>query len=206
MAPPIANRNLLESPLELLFIENLEKFLSPDTEILPQYEVQTLAGNFRLDFVIQHNSKKIGFECDGKDFHDEWRDEWRDGLILQTKEIDTIYRFRGKDLFTFINDCIYIIYHYDKALFNDRFSQVFPSLVSPTIYDQYINSGFNRGELNTILYDVLTEDGTLINRLQVRIERRSRSKPGHWKLLADYAISNPGHDLDSLMKIRANER
>lgn len=93
LSQPRADRNKIEIPSEELFVENFEKYISPFASIYPQYEVQTIAGIFRLDFVVELNESKIGFECDGKDFHDEYRDEWRDRFILHTGEIETIYRF-----------------------------------------------------------------------------------------------------------------
>ncbi|TGU70716.1 hypothetical protein E4633_17105 [Geomonas terrae] len=63
---------------------------------------------------------KIGFECDGKDFHDESRDEWRDAMILGSKGVDAIYRMRGADLYYHINDILYFISKWDPELFSQR--------------------------------------------------------------------------------------
>src|SRR5689334_10635520 len=95
LTQPRADRDRLESPLEEQFIQSLEKYLNPRSDIIPQYEVQTILGKYRLDFVVALDGHLIGFECDGKEYHDAFRDEWRDALILHTKEIETIYRFRG---------------------------------------------------------------------------------------------------------------
>jgi very-short-patch-repair endonuclease len=199
---PVAEREKLESPIELSLIESLEKYLAPKTNIIPQYEVQTICGKYRLDFVITCDDKNIGLECDGKDFHDEWRDEWRDGLILQTGKVDTIYRFRGKDIHCFLQDCIYIIYHHDNFLFNDRYPILSQKLVSTEISKKYIEGNPGKLERNMVLYDRRTENGNLLSRLQLVVERRSVEKPGHWKLLMQYAIDNPGMTLDQLMELR----
>jgi hypothetical protein len=77
------NRYELESPIEELFIEGLERYLSPHPKVIPQYELVTPNGRFRLDFLLIMCNQRIGVECDGHDFHDEWKDEWRDAIILE---------------------------------------------------------------------------------------------------------------------------
>jgi hypothetical protein len=199
---PRADRNKLESPLEELFIETLEKYLSSKTQIFPQYEVMTLAGKFRLDFLLTVNEKKIAFECDGADFHDEWRDEWRDALILGSGEIDTIYRFRGKDLHTFLDDCICLIFHYDKELFDDRYILIAQQLISDELKNQLTN--FYMKERNTIEYKAINDEGTQIGWLQLVMERRSKNYHGHWYVLFNIAKNNPGKRLEQLMEISKN--
>jgi hypothetical protein len=199
---PRADRSMLESPLEELFIENLEKYLSPKTEIIPQFEIETIAGKFRLDFLLTVNNKKIAFECDGAEFHDEWKDEWRDSLILGTGEIDIIYRFRGKDLFTFLNDCIYLIYHFDKDLFNDRYPLIAPQLVSNDLKQQVSDRQFNYYEKSLVDYAIKGEDGDAIGRMLLVMERRNKNdRSGHWNILFDIAKMNPGKNLKQLMEL-----
>jgi very-short-patch-repair endonuclease len=201
---PRPNRTKLESPLEEIFIENLEKYLSPKTTIIPQYEVQTLVGKYRIDFVLISENKKIGIECDGKEFHDEWRDEWRDGLILQTGEVDIIYRFRGKDIYTSLNNCIYVIYYFDKELFNDRYRYIFPNLISPEFENDFVNY-YSKHQSIRMTYRVWHDSEDLTKNIQVIIERRDKDKFGHWKVLVKYAIDNPDLSLEQLMKLREND-
>ena len=56
-----------------MFVQTLEKYLSPRSEGIAQYEVRTVVGNYRLDFVVELDGLKIGFECDGKEYHDVYR-------------------------------------------------------------------------------------------------------------------------------------
>jgi len=201
---PRADRNKLESPLEETFIHTLEKYLSTKSEIFPQYEVMTLAGKFRLDFLLTIEDKKIAFECDGVEFHDEWRDEWRDALILGSGEIDTIYRFRGKDLHSFLEDCIFLIYHYDKELFNDRYQINAQQLISDELKIKLFD--FYKSERNTIDYKSKNEEGKQIGWLQLVMERRNKyDKAGHWNVLFNIAKKNPGLKLKQLMEIREKE-
>ena len=205
-AQPRADRIKLESPIEELLIQSLEKYLSPQTQILPQYEIMTLAGKFRLDFLLTVGDKKIAIECDGKDFHDEWRDEWRDALILGTSEIDTIYRFRGKDIFTFLDDCIYLIYHYDKELFSDRYPILAARLISDSLKHKLDMEPAFRHETNTIEYEITNEDDDIVKWKRVITERRNKDDyAGHWNILFDIAKKNPGLNLDQLMEIRRKE-
>jgi len=201
---PRADRNKLESPLEELFIYTLEKYISAKSEIFPQYEVMTLAGKFRLDFLLTVGDKKIAFECDGKEFHNEWYDEWRDALILGSGEIDTIYRFRGKDLHAFLDDCIYLIFHYDKELFNDRYPIIAQQLISDELKNQLLD--FYKRENNIIGYAAISKDGKQVGLLQLVMERRNKlDKKGHWNILFNIAKKNPGLRIEQLIEIRKKE-
>lgn len=109
-----------DSPLEDDFAYHITKYLEPTISLIPQYEVKTICGIFRLDFMVDTLSGKIGFECDGKDFHDVSRDEWRDSMILGSKGVDAIYRMRGQDLYYHINDILYFISRWNPELFSHR--------------------------------------------------------------------------------------
>lgn len=109
-----------DSPLEDDFAYHITKYLEPTISFTPQYEVKTICGTFRLDFVAEVAGVKIGFECDGKDFHNESRDEWRDAMILGSKGINAIYRMRGADLYYHINDILYFIAKWNPELFSKR--------------------------------------------------------------------------------------
>ena len=203
---PRADRSKLESPLEELFIEKLEKYLSPKTEIIPQFEIETIAGKFRLDFLLTIDNKKIAFECDGANFHDEWKDEWRDALILGTRQIDIIYRFRGKDLHTFLDDCIYLIYYYDKDLFNDRYPLIAHQLISDDLKRQVVEKQFSNHERNCVYYKITNEDEEYLGWMLLVMERRNKDyKYGHWNVLFEIARKNPGQNLQQLMEIRKKQ-
>lgn len=47
-----ADRIKLESPIETLFIDAFEKYVSSKVEIYAQHELQTPWGMFRLDFLL----------------------------------------------------------------------------------------------------------------------------------------------------------
>lgn len=109
-----------ESPIERIFAWHAFKFLADDAELIPQVEVQTLCGRFRLDFVIERGGRRIGVECDGADFHDLARDEFRDAAILQARTVSAIYRFRGADLFHRADSCVFHLARQEPWAFDGR--------------------------------------------------------------------------------------
>jgi len=106
--------------LEDLLAWNLDKYLDDLVVLHKQFEVETICGKFRVDLAAVQGTRTVGFECDGKDFHNAFRDDWRDAMILGTGAIDLIYRFRGCDLIYHMNDCLYVVSRLDKSLFSQR--------------------------------------------------------------------------------------
>jgi hypothetical protein len=128
--PPFYNPPY-DSPLEDDFALNVTKYLEPTLSLIPQYEVKTICGTFRIDFVVQGPSGLTGFECDGKDFHDASRDEWRDAMIMGTKTVNSIYRLRGADIYYRIEDILYIVSRWNPELFSQRGIVNLERLASP---------------------------------------------------------------------------
>lgn len=175
------DRLKLESPIENLFIDAFEKYVSSRVEIYPQYEVHTPWGMFRLDFLIQLGEKKIAIECDGKDFHDQCRDEWRDALILGSKQVDSIYRFRGKDLFWNVNDCVHLIFHYDKGLFNSCYQHNYSQLITEDLQERLENDPFLNQETHWLDYTIRDDDNRMTGMANLVIHRRCQGdKKGFW--------------------------
>ncbi|KAA3608828.1 MAG: hypothetical protein D8M58_19010 [Calditrichaeota bacterium] len=95
-----------ESPLEETFNNRLIPLLKKNVNLIPQYEVETICNNFRLDFFIGHKKQKIGIELDGPTTHDQKAqiyDYWRDSVILSEKHVDKIYRISGQGLIDNLN-------------------------------------------------------------------------------------------------------
>lgn len=111
-----------DSPIEELLAWNLDKYIGDDVVFDKQAEVVTPFATFRIDLVARTpGGWRVGFECDGKEFHQDWmRDEFRDCLILGNKAVDVIYRFRGQDLHYHVEDCIYAACHQDSAIFSPK--------------------------------------------------------------------------------------
>ena len=88
-----------DSPIEELFYYDYHK-LKPELGIVHrQVECPTRIGNFRLDFMLESPSRRVGFECDGKEFHpDEDRDAARDHAIIRViLRVRTSHWFAGQN-------------------------------------------------------------------------------------------------------------
>lgn len=114
----------LESPIEERWINHVMKYLKKGTEVISQYPVSTISGNFRIDFVLKNGDYLIGIECDGQEHHsdpkDTFYDEWRDVLILMSSDVKTIYRIKGTDIYNNIADTIFYISQFEDKIFSRR--------------------------------------------------------------------------------------
>src|SRR5262245_53638160 len=119
-----------ESPPERLFHDQLRKRMPAESELLCQFDVRTLCGAFRLDFLAAVQNRRIGIEIDGKEFHDQHRDAWRDAMILGDRQADEIIRFRGCDLHYHLDDCFYLLSKIQPLLFTERHARVIERLAS----------------------------------------------------------------------------
>src|SRR6266571_6826907 len=111
-APPyLTPPSTYDSPLEYRFAHQAVKYLRPGTDLQKQVPVATSIGGFRLDFLVEVDSSRVAFECDGGEFHtsaDDWlRDKQRDAAILATGLTDVIYRVNGKCLWFRPEDVFY---------------------------------------------------------------------------------------------------
>ena len=110
-----------DSPIEDILAYHIVKYLDQRVSFIPQVEVKTICGIFRVDFMVYGvNGEKIGFECDGKEFHEEGHDEWRDAMILGADKADTMYRLRGSDITYHINDVLYALSQWSPTIFSQR--------------------------------------------------------------------------------------
>lgn len=109
-----------ESPIEEIFAYNIVKYLDEGVTFKKQESVDTSCGKFRLDFIVTRSGRSIGVECDGEEYHSPLRDEWRDAMILETGPVVAIYRFQGKDIFSNIEDCLFILSICEPQLFLGR--------------------------------------------------------------------------------------
>jgi len=120
MMPPVF-KPPYDSPIEGIFAYEFVKVANPEIDLISQHEVSTICGKFILDFLaVSKDGQRIGIECDGKEFHEHERDEFRDAVILGDFPIDSIYRFRGKDIYFSPHDCLYVMLCLDPDLFSVR--------------------------------------------------------------------------------------
>lgn len=112
----------VESPIEEVLLNHIDKFLDKETQVFIQYPISTISGNFRGDIALKRGDRVVLLECDGEEHHskekDDWYDEWRDTLILIQKKADVIYRIKGKDILNNIYAVVSILNSFDKSFFN----------------------------------------------------------------------------------------
>ena len=111
-----------ESPLEHRMAELLIKMLDPSTKLIPQQEIRTDFGRFRMDFVLSTPDAYpiVAVECDGAQYHEGYRDEWRDAAILGSGGIDHIVRVRGSDLHRDRWDIAFVLATRFPSFFSER--------------------------------------------------------------------------------------
>lgn len=89
---PYSGYRVCESPAEEALLTCLDKFYGPGT-IEQQVEVD--GGRYRMDFVT---NDRVGWEVDGKDFHDWKRDRERDQWILAHTDLELVVRIEAAAL------------------------------------------------------------------------------------------------------------
>lgn len=119
------------SPIEDDFAYNAVKYLRKDIVFLPQADMRTYCGTFRVDFLIANENRKIAVECDGKAFHETARDLARDTLILGSHAVDTIFRLQGSSIYWRIGDCLFLLSRYFPEFFTDRGIANLEALAAP---------------------------------------------------------------------------
>ena len=197
-----------ESPIEDWLAWSLAKYLNSTASLDKQYEVDTICGRFRLDFVVtSKDGYHVGYECDGADYHDEWRDEWRDAMILGGGLLDTIVRFKGRDIAYHLDDIVYVASCWDPVLFSDRGRSNLNTLASREA------RAFGR-KRNPYRASVAYREGYEGNRprdpLLVVVQRRCRVDVSGWRQfwrnLYSYAEVFGGGDLDEIIAAYHAER
>jgi len=142
----------IESPIEEILLNHIIKFLNGKTEIVVQYPISTISGNFRADIVLRKGERIVIIECDGEEHHtkdrDDWYDEWRDTLILIQRKADVIYRIKGIDIQNNLYKVFAIIYANDEDLFNKEYADRIPKIdvegswyKKQVYYDYYKENG-----------------------------------------------------------------
>ncbi|MDA8119685.1 MAG: hypothetical protein M0Z85_06445 [Gammaproteobacteria bacterium] len=191
-----------DSPLEDAFAYHAVKYLSEVACFRPQWDIQTICGRFVVDFVIEsQGGHRVGFECDGKEFHDKARDEWRDAMILGSDALDAIYRLRGPDITYHMNDVLFIVSLCEPLLFSERGHLNLRSLASDDA--QQINVDPVETRINITIFD---EQEKQLN--HIFVERRHKVIPsGHrqfWQSAFAFASEYGGGPLDEVIAAYRN--
>jgi hypothetical protein len=191
-----------DSPIEDTFAYYAAKFLAPAVEVIPQVELPTPHGTFRVDFLTT-TERKVAFECDGAEFHDAFRDEFRDALLLGYGCVDVIYHLPGAVITYYPHDALRLISLWDPVLFRPREQGIVTQLCTPAVKDIVLDRRDER-----VLVPVAQEERPAPPFL-LSIVRRVRTVPqgrrAHWPFLFKYANERPGLGLDQLVAARTSE-
>ena len=109
-----------DSPAEERFLHHLTKALAADASYDDHVPVDTLCGPFVIDYVVSVATRRVGFEIDGREFHDAERDVWRDAAILASGVVDAMIHIRASDLYRYPYDTLCLISRAEGALFSER--------------------------------------------------------------------------------------
>lgn len=113
-----------ERPIEDEFAWHLVKYLDPRAGVQYQARVETPAGPFWVDFLVelpepQGTVRRIGFEISEPEADAE-ADALRDGLLVGQGALDALYRFDSHDLLYRLHDALWCVRAWDASLFSQR--------------------------------------------------------------------------------------
>ena len=121
-----------DSPIEdIFYVEFQKRMRRVGVTIERQVVCPVLGKNCRLDFLITQNERKIGVECDGKEFHSETEDCIRDEWICRVHGFDRIYRISGRDLWFRTHDIMHLLLMQEPRLFSVRGQDHIEHLATP---------------------------------------------------------------------------
>jgi hypothetical protein len=126
-----------DSPIEDIFYREAQKWLAEGVTLDRQVECVTPIAAFRLDFCAEVGPRKIGIECDGKEFHSRDRDFRRDTAIIQAGCADVIYRLAGKEIVHHLHDCLDLLRIAEPRLFSERGRRNIEALASRPFEDVF---------------------------------------------------------------------
>lgn len=109
-----------DSPAEERFLHHITKVLQSGVSYVDHEPVDTLCGPFVIDYVVRVDDRRIGFEVDGRDYHEPEHDEWRDAAILAAEAVDVMIHVRAADLYNYPHDTLLLIARVEPSLFSER--------------------------------------------------------------------------------------
>jgi very-short-patch-repair endonuclease len=193
---------LLESPIEKIVFERLFKYKNENVDLIPQKTINTISGNFRPDIILKLGDNEIAIECDGKEFHkNEYYDEWRDAMILNTSNIQSIFRLRGTDIYTDLQDIIFFIAQKEPDFFNkDLIDRLKPS-IRPEFIDR--NENFDCVVKKRVVYDDFGKNGEPVKRMfEVNWLNIGKSFDRFCYREILIAYLNPGKSIEELIALK----
>lgn len=196
---------LLESPIEEIVFERLFKYKGENVELIPQKTINTISGNFRPDIILSIGNKEISIECDGEEFHkNDYYDEWRDSMILASSNIQSIFRIRGKDIYSDLKDIIYFIATKEPDFFDSDLIKRLKPAIRPEFIerDEHLDCVVKK----RILFDDYDINNSPIKR-SVEIIWRNLSRSFDRFCIREIFIAylNPGKSILELIDLREEQ-
>jgi len=194
--PKQTHLDLLESEVEQIFYSELSKLISEDLIFEPQFEIKTICGKFRIDFYFELHGKRIGIECDGKEFHKGYKDSFRDAILLGDNHIDEIFRFQGKDIFYHVHKSIYMIFFKHPDILSERGKLNLTSRLGAENI-KLIKVGFEEITVEYISVPII-DGGVKENQIELKWKRREETL--FWEKTYHYIKRKGGGSLDKLIE------
>ena len=189
---------LCESIIERDVLHCLDKWVADEVKVVPQWEIETIGGKFRADFLVANKSRFIIIECDGKDYHDRDRDEWRDAMILGTGKIDAVYRLRGRDIWYHRDELFFILANWEPAIFRLGLAQKLSRVASEKLVS---SKCWEKGAIALHTYlDSSEFNVTLWLERRCRITTLDIGEMQFWSRLFKFAQECGGGSLDEIME------
>jgi hypothetical protein len=160
-----------------------------------------------MNFVAELGSSKIGFECDGAEFHEyrNWRDQWRDAAILGTWTVHAIYRLPGRVLTYCVADCLTVVAKLDPELFSHRGITNLDLLASEPARRLLEDEDRDRDSLHLIFCARDFSYIEMVHEVGIEVERRTLDNR-ELRARVDYINAHARGNLDSLVQAWRDER
>lgn len=177
--------------------------------LVPQVDIKTRCGSFRMDFVLHSSGLNTLIECDGEAFHiDPFDDELRSALILETGLIDQVIRFNGTMLYHAPDDGAFFTRRVHPAAFASNAETVLAIKATPEAREAAAEAA---GQAFRIWYDAEVQpdamdfdmDGNVLTRpagFRLRYHHRESPDGRIAELLAVLAASDP-HTVQELERL-----
>jgi hypothetical protein len=123
-----------DTPIERAFEAAYYKHARTGYPLKAQVNFDTFCGRLCVDFVVRLPDRTIGFECDGKPFHEKFRDEIRDAILLGDKHLDVIYHFGGAELHYAPEFALLFVLEHEPELFQERTESVLHRQIETSDY------------------------------------------------------------------------
>ncbi len=193
-----------ERPIEDEFAWHLVKYLDGRAGVQYQARVETAAGPFWVDFLVEvagphGTTRRIGFEISEAD-GDAEADALRDALLVGGGALDVLLRFQRDDLLYRLHDALWCARLWEPALFSQRGRVNLETLASLDALRLNVRPDAAQATMPYALPDAFADetfDGETLEPAEgeprlLRVVRYSRAHPATYAALYDQAAAHFG--------------